>query len=164
MSQSVRFAVETGNNEFSFLSSVYYLLKSFGSGKNIRVLIDEVFITVRLLGNHLGNDSTFKTPSYDLFLQFFFSPLYNVFTEFEGDALAKDVPFPFDQVQLSDNYSVLNAALDLERFNFVLVILMVQTPYEFMSRNMEKALQLSNMFFEHFLGGVSRALRFGLVN
>ena len=58
-------------------------MKSFGSGKHIRLLIDEVFICVRQFGNHFGNDSSFKTPIYNLFLQFFYAPLYNVLRGFE---------------------------------------------------------------------------------
>lgn len=161
LSLCLRFAVETGN-EFAFTNSVYYLLKSFGSGKNLKVLIDEVFICVRQFGCHLGNDSSYKTPSYNLFIQFFFTPLYNILRGFEESNVpspdCQGSLFPFNHVQLVDNYSVLKAAMDLERFNFVLMILTVQTPYEFMSRNMEMALKCSQMYFEHFLVGVSRAL------
>jgi hypothetical protein len=160
LSRCLRFAVETGN-EFAFTNSVYYLLKCFGSGKNLKVLIDEVFICVRQFGCHLGNNSSFKTPVYNLFLQFFFTPLYNVLRGLEeSNELSQDcqeISFPFDHVQLVDNYSVLKTAINLERFNFVLMILTVQTPYEFMTRNMESALKCSSMYFEHFFVGVSRA-------
>lgn len=137
-------------------------MKSFGSGKNLQVLIDEMFICVRQFGCHLGNDSSYKTPAYNLFIQFFFTPLYNILRGFEENIVpspdCKGSSFPFNHVQLVDNYSVLKAAMDLERFNFVLMILTVQTPYEFMFRNMEVALKCSQMYFEHFLVGVSRAL------
>jgi hypothetical protein len=158
LSQAFRLAVETGNIDFAFYNFAVYLLKSFGSGKNIRVLFDELFIGVRQLGNHLGNDSSFKTPSYKLFLQFFVTPFHNVLREYEGDSVAQDTSFPFDQVQLVENYSVLKTAVELNRFFFVLVILMAQTPYEFMTRNMESALKCSSMYVENFLVGVSRAL------
>jgi len=164
LSQGFRLAVETGNIDFAFLNCAAYLLKSFCCGKNIKVLFDELFISVRQLGNHLGNDSSFKTPSYKLFLQFFCTPFHNVLREYEGDSLAQDTSFPFDQVQLVENYSVLKTAVELNRFIFVLMILMVQTPYEFMSRNMESALKCSNMYFENFLVGVSRALFAFLLN
>ncbi len=141
---------------------MYYLLKCFGSGKNLKVLIDELFICVRQLGCHLGNNSSFKTPLYNLFLQFFFTPLYNILRGFEESNEfspgCQEKSFPFDLVQLVDNYNVLETAINLERFIFVLIILTVQTPYEFMTRNMERALKCSNMYFEHFLVGVSLAL------
>jgi hypothetical protein len=155
LSQCVRVAVENGNNEFAFSNSVYYFLKSFGGGKHIRLLIDEVFICVRQFGNHLGNDSSFKTPTYKLFLQFFFAPLYNVLHGFEENnelyPKSQVKLYPFDHVQLLDNYNVLKTAMDLERFNFVLLVLTVQTPFEFISRNMDRALKCSNMYFEYFV-------------
>ena len=160
LAQCVRVAVENGNNEFAFSNSVYYFLKSFGGGKHIRLLIDEVFICVRQFGNHFGNDSSFKTPIYNLFLQFFYAPLYNVLRGFEENnefsPKCQDSSYPFDQVQLTDNYIVLKTAIELERFNFVLLLLTMQVPFEFISRNMDRALKCSHMYFEYFL--VSSAL------
>jgi hypothetical protein len=154
LSVGVRLAIDTGNNDFVFPNCIYYLLRSFSSGKPIKELIDEVFVCVRFIGNHLGNDSSFKTPSFKLFLQFFFTPLYNVLHEFENIADSSDCHetlFPFDEVQLMDNRHVLTAAIELERFNFIMIILGVQVCCEFMFRSMEAALKYSNMYFEHFI-------------
>jgi hypothetical protein len=126
-------------------------MRSFGSGKNIRLLLDEVFICVRQVGSHFGNDSSFKTPTYNLFLQFFFLPLFNVLNELEGEALAQDTSFPFGPVQLVDNNHVLKAAIELERFNFVLVILSMEIPCDILFRNMDKALKYSDMYYDFFI-------------
>lgn len=152
LSQCVRFGYDTGNNHYVHAGSIYYLLRSFSSGKNIAGLINEVDIFIRLAGSHFGNDSSFKTPSYNLFLRFFFTPLYNVLHELEGEPVAQDTLL----VQPMNNQDSLKAAIDSKLFNFVLTILVAQVPCDFCSRNMERALTYSNMYHEYFI--VSRAL------
>lgn len=120
------------------------------------MLIGEADICIRLAGSHFGNDSSFKTPSYILFIRFFFTPLYNVLHELEGESLAQDALLMLDHVQPMNNQDSLKAAIDSELFNFVLTILVAQVPCDFCHRNMERALTYSNMYHEYFI--VSRAL------
>ena len=118
------------------------------------MLGDEVIICIRQLGSHLGNDSSFKTPSYKLFFQFFFTPLYNAIRIIEGDVHnldSKQPSFPLDQVQLVSNYDILKTAMELERYMFVHLIVTMQISCEFLSRNMDKALKVANTNFELFL-------------
>ena len=163
LSQCIRFAFDTGNNEYALTSSMYYLLRGLSSGKNIKVLIDEVNICVRQLGNNFGNDSSFKTPSYTLFENFFFTPLNNVLYEFEGDDLTSKsqvTSFSLSQAQIVNNHGILQAAIGLERFNFILTLLSVQLPCEFLFRNMNRALEYSNMYFEYFMVSLAYKLYF----
>lgn len=131
LSQCVRFGYDTGNIHYVHAGS----------------LIGEVDICIRLAGSHFGNDSSFKTPSYNLFLQFFFTPLYNVLHELEGEPVAQDTLL----VQPMNNQDSLKAAIDSKLFNFVLTILVAQVPCDFCSRNMERALTYSNMYHEYFI-------------
>jgi hypothetical protein len=126
-------------------------MRSFASGTNIRVLIGEVDICVRLVGSHFGNDSSFKTQSYNLFFQLFYTPLYNVLHELEGDALAQDTSIPFNQVQTMNNHEILTAAIESKRYNFILTIFAVQIPCDFLFRNMERALKYSDMYYDFFV-------------
>ena len=130
---------------------MFYLMRSFSSGTNIKVLIEEVFICVRQLGSHFGNDSSFKTQWYNLFFQLFYTPLYNVLHELEGDALAQDTSFPFNQVQTMNNHEILTAAMELKRMSFVLIILSAQMSRDFLFRNMERALKYSDMYYDFFV-------------
>ena len=156
LSQCVRLSFDTGNNEYAHAGPIYYLMRSFASGTNIRVLIGEVDICVRLVGSHFGNDSSFKTQSYNLFFQLFYTPLYNVLHELEGDALAQDTSIPFNQVQTMNNHEILTAAMELKRMSFVLIILSAQMSRDFLFRNMERALKYSDMYYDFFI--VSRTL------
>lgn len=156
LSQCIRFAYDTGNNEYAHAGPMFYLMRSFGSGKNIRVLIGEVDICLRLAGSHFGCDSSFKTPAYNLFLRFFFTPLYNVLHDFEGNDLVRDATLPSNPFHSTKNEEALKAAIELKRFNFILIILSSETPYYFLFRNMELALKYSNMYFELFI--VSKSL------
>ena len=154
LSQCVRLSLETGNHDFGHSSPVYYLMWSFSSGNNIKVVSDDLLICVRQLGSNFGNDSSFKTPSYTLFLQFFFTPLFNILRDLEGDELCltrQGTSFPFDEVQLVNNYDILKAATELERFIFIILILIMHAPFEFMSRNLDKALEFANMNYDFFL-------------
>ncbi len=151
LSQCVRFAYDTGNNVYALAGPMYYLMRSLGSGKNVRVLMGEVDICLRLAGSHFGCDSSFKTPSYNLFLRFFFTPLYNVLHKFEGSDLTQDSSLSSDQVQTMNNKEILMAAIELKRYNFILAILGAQISCEFLFRNMEAALQYSDMYFEFFI-------------
>ena len=151
LSQCVRLSFDTGNNEYAHAGPIYFLMRSFASGTNIRVLIGEVDICVRLVGSHFGNDSSFKTQSYYLFFQLFYTPLYNVLHELEGDALAQDTSFPFNQVQTMNNHEILTAAMELKRMSFVLIILSAQMSRDFLFRNMERALKYSDMYYDFFV-------------
>jgi len=151
LSQCVRLSFDTGNNEYAHAGPIYYLMRSFASGTNIRVLIGEVDICVRLVGSHFGNDSSFKTPSYNLFFHLFYTPLYNVLHELEGDALAQDTSIPFNQVQAMNNHDTLTAAIESKRYNFILTIFAVQIPCDFLFRNMERALKYSDMYYDFFV-------------
>lgn len=156
LSQCIRFAYDTGNVEYAHAGPMFYLMRSFGSGKNIRVLIGEVDICVRLAGSHFGCDSSFKTPTFNLFLRFFFTPLYNVLNDFEGNDNDHDASLPSNPTRAMKNEEALNAAIEMKRFNFILIILSAETPYYFLFRNMELALKYSNMYFEFFI--VSKTL------
>ena len=135
---------------------MYYLIRSFGSGKNIRVLIGEVDISLKMAGSHFGNDSSFKTPSYNIYRRFFFAPLYRILFEFEGDTLARETLFPVDLVQPINNHDTLVAAIELKRYNVVMAILIMQAPCALLSRNMDMALTYSNMYSEHIMVSKSR--------
>ena len=151
LSQCVRLSFDTGNNEYAHGGPMFYLMRSFSSGTNIKVLIEEVFICVRQLGSHFGNDSSFKTQWYNLFFQLFYTPLYNVLHELEGDALAQDTSIPFNQVQAMNNHDTLTAAMESKRYNFILTIFAVQIPCDFLFRNMERALKYSDMYYDFFI-------------
>jgi hypothetical protein len=133
---------------------IFYLVRSFKSGKNIRVLTDEVEALARQHGNHFGYDASADAPVYTPLLQFYLTPLYNTLNELGGDENRpkKEEPsFPLDKVRFANNCDILKFAMKSNQITGMKTIIAYETAKEFISRNMDSALACANLYTEHFM-------------
>ena len=135
------------------INTVYYIPRSFITGQSISVLTGEVGALARQHGNHFGNDASSDTPVYSPLLQFYLTPLYNILRELKGD---EDFPeeeeplFSLDKVKFVNNDDIMKAALERDKACFHYII-SIRTVEAFACRDMESALEITNLYFEHFL-------------
>lgn len=102
---------------------------------------------------------------YNPILQFFLTPLYNLLRYFKGDAYSakdEDDAFPWDKVKLVDTDAIMKYALGIEQFGTFHTILTYQTAKAFMSRDMDNALEFTNLYFEHFAVSVTVHLTYSI--
>ena len=135
--------METGDVEYARYNIAYYNVRSFISGKKVNVLRREIEALARQLGNHFGNDTTSGLTA-----------MYNTLRHFEGQKEATEEndenSFPWDKVKLVDNDAIMKYALDTRNFAIFRSILMIQTADAFISRDMDRALQYTDLYFKHF--------------
>ena len=146
--------METGDVEYARYNIAYYNVRSFISGKKVNVLRREIEALARQLGNHFGNDTTSGDPVYNPILQFFLTVMYNTLRHFEGQKEATkendENSFPWDKVKLVDNDAIMNNCLEIRNFACFRSILMIQVADAFISRDMDRALQYTDLYFKHF--------------
>jgi len=160
LAQGIRLSFALGNVEFAMINTIYYIGRSFKTGKTISVLTGEVEALARQHGNHFGNDSSTDTPVYSPLLQFYLTPLYNILRELKGDEdnLEEEEPsFPLNKVKFVNNDDIVKAALERDRACFHTII-SYQTFKAFVCRDMESALKFTDLYFEHFLTEGSRTV------
>lgn len=153
LARSIRVSFSTGNIVFALASTVYYIARSFISGKDIELLLTEVETLARQHSNHFGNDSSGKTV-YNPLLQFYLAPIYNVLSEFRKAAdlpSKRETHFPWDKVDLVENDQILKLAIEANQPASVHGILTYQTAKSLFCRDMESALKYTNMFSDHFM-------------
>lgn len=132
---------------------MYYVSRSFSSGKHIRVLTEEIEALARQHENLFGNSTSSDSPVRSPLLQFYLAPLYNALRDFENDNRHKiqEPMFPSDKVRFVDNYDLLKVPLDQEQFAFFHAVLSYQTAKEFILRKMDSALKCADLYLDHFL-------------
>ena len=122
---------------------IFYNVRSFISGKKVNVLRREIEALARQLGNNFGNDTTSGLTA-----------MYNTLRHFEGQKEATEEndenSFPWDKVKLVDNDAIMKYALDTRNFACFRNILMIQVADAFISRDMDRALQYTDLYFKHF--------------
>ena len=128
---------------FAFYNIVYYVSRSFMSGKKVNVLRREIEALARQLGNNFGNDTTSGLTA-----------MYNTLRHFEGQKEATEEndenSFPWDKVKLVDNDAIMKNCLEIRNFACFRSILMIQVADAFISRDMDRALQYTDLYFKHF--------------
>ena len=140
-------------------NTIYYIVRSFNSGKHIRVLTEEIEALAHQHGTLFGNDASSNPPMFSRLLQFCLAPFYNTLHDFEGDTCIhkiREPSFPLYKVRAVKNYDLLNLALEKQHSACFHTILSYQIAKEFIFRNMDSALKCANLYLEHFL--VSEAL------
>lgn len=140
-------------------NTIYYIARSYNSGKKINILLREVEALAQQHGNHFGSDTSSGNPVYSPFLQFYLTPLYNTLLYFEGEKDTtegdeKDV-FPWGQLKIVDNDDIMKAALNSSQLSSFHTSLSYQTAQAFISRDMSKALKLTDLYFEHFVVSIA---------
>ena len=153
LAQGIRESFLTCNVEFAMSSTMYYVSRSFSSGKHIRVLTEEIEALARQHENLFGNSTSSDSPIRSPLLQFYLAPLYNALRDFENDNRHKiqEPLFPSVKVRSVDNYGLLKFALDQEQFACFHTVLSYQTAKEFIFRNMDSALKCADLYLDHFL-------------
>lgn len=154
LAQGIRESFLACNVEFATANTIYYISRSFTSGKHIRVLTEEIEALARQHENLFGNDASSDSPARSPLLQFYLAPLYNALHDFEGDRCSHTMQapsFPLDKVRVVDNYDLLKLALAQEQFACFHTVLSYQTAKEFIFRNMDNALECADLYREHFL-------------
>ncbi len=151
LAQGIRLSFATGNVECAISNTIFYLLRSFKSGKHIKVLTDEVIALARQHGHHFGNDA--EASVYTPLLQFYLTPLYNTLNELRGDENRppKDErSSPLDKVLLLNNDEIMKFAIESKQITCIRTILAYEIAKEFISRNMDSALALADIHKDLF--------------
>jgi len=153
LAQGIRLSFATGNVECAFFNIIYYIRRSFNSGKSLSVLTEEVETLARQQGNNYCFEPSAGKTIYGPLLQFFLTPMYNVLRELQGgeDLYEEEEPsFPLDKVKFVNNDEIMEAALEKDLASFHGTI-SIQIPQAFICRDMESALRLTDLYCEHFL-------------
>ena len=151
LAQGIRSSFAKGNVEFVFVNTVYYVSRSFFSGKNIQVLIGEVQALARQHGNNFGSTSSDKLVVSPL-LQYNLSPAYNTLCALEGENTstveeASLSSSPLDMFT-SNTDEIMQTTLDDNRLGAFPIILAYQALKAFMLRDMDSALKYTNIYME----------------
>ena len=154
----IRLSFATGNAQFAMVNTIYYVARSFNSGKNIRVLSREVEALARQHGNHFEltcidvSQTSSDKPAYSPLLQYYLTPLYNTLYDLEGgEDDDHKPPFFLDKIQFAKNEDILNATLKTEQLASMHGILSYEIMKAFMFRDMDNALRFTNIAYKYFL-------------
>lgn len=142
----------TGNVECASSNIVFYLFRSFNSGKHINVLSDEVKALALHYGHNLANEASSEAHVSTRILQFYLTPLYNTLNDLGGNELCpqKDKQtFPLDKVRLMHNDDIMKVAVETKQVSALRSILSYKIAKEFISRNMDSALAFADMKKDH---------------
>jgi ATP-dependent RNA helicase DDX31/DBP7 len=120
-----------------------YIARSFNSGKSIRVLKEEVEALARQHGICLNDDDDAPIDSPEI-LQYYMLPVYNILRDLQ------EVDLYACRWRHVKNYDLMNIAIEKEMFACFHALVTNQTITEFLLRNMDSALNCTNMYFEHF--------------
>ena len=137
VAEGIRCSFLYGNIEFARANIQMYLFRSYASGKNIKILAEEVDALTRQHRVHFGSNA-----SSDTFHRFILSPFFNVIREL-GVPLEMEVP-------AADNYDLLKVAIEHDNLFLLHSVNLLQTIKEFVLRDMGKALECTDMYFDHF--------------
>lgn len=153
--------------EFGINSTIFYVYRSFISGKGCRVLIGEVAALARQHGNNSFGDESTKPASI---LNFYLTPLYSLLCDLEGqpekdmaepqsqmsmlEHLGERPAFPLDEAKFVDADELIDAALGgigTKQLAGVIGLLAYQTARALLFRDMNNALRYTDLYFEHFV-------------
>jgi len=144
LAEGIRSSFAYGNVEFAVVNTYLYISRSYQSGKNIRVLTEEVEALARQHGIRVDDSDEEHFCDTPELLQLYMRPIYNILRVLQED----DVHPCRGRVVM--NYDFLKIAIEKEQFSCFHALLTNQIFTEFMLRNMDCALKCTEMYFEHF--------------
>ena len=130
--------------------------RSFFSGKNIRVLIGEVEALARQHGNlfcNISSSDSSDKPVCNPLIQLHLTMAYNTLHDLEGatDTPEEEVSSPLEKVIFLSNDDIIKDTIETERYGVLQAVLSYQAIKTFMLRDMDSALQYTNLYIEHFV-------------
>ncbi|KAL7430231.1 hypothetical protein ACHAXH_004516 [Discostella pseudostelligera] len=144
LAEGIRSSFAYGNVEFAVVNTYVYISRSYQSGKNIRVLTEEVEALARQHGIRVDDSDEEYFGDTPELLQLYMRPMYNILRVLQEDDVHSC------RGRLVMNYDLLKIATEKEQFSCFHALLTNQIATEFMLRNMDCALKCTEMYFEHF--------------
>jgi predicted ATPase len=146
LADGIRSSFVYGYVEYAKVFTQMYISRSFHVGKNIRLLAEEVDALARQHAIRCG-DST----SSDAFNRLIFLPMSIIFRDIQGDTAHSVMEMDRSKrVHHVYNDDLLKVAIEGGNSSLLYTIISLQTAKEFMLRNMDEALKLTDIYFEHF--------------